>query len=312
MGIKRIVDTEFWEDGSVIDKYSVEDKYFLLYLMTNPRSSQVGIYKLPKRIISFETGYTVEVIAVLLQRFETKYKNIVYNNETQEIAVLNSLKYSIVKGGKPVSDLLQKELSKIDDTNLILQTYTHLLSFWEKSLREFDKNIREIFEMELLKRKVPKENINDKENDNDNDNEDSYHESCHESSYESSSIKKKGKPHTIRHKYGEYKNVLLSDDQLEKLKSEFPNDWEQRIDRVSEYCESTGKTYKNYLATIRNWAKKDKTQPNQPIRKKQPFVRQEKLPEWANEPVNYSRNKPKVTEEDRRRFLDVSGREEGF
>lgn len=120
------------------------------------------------------------------------------------------------------------------------------------------------------------------------------------------------KKNTTRHKYGEYKNVLLSDDQLEKLKSEFPDDWEQRIDRVSEYCESTGKTYKNYLATIRNWAKKDKTQPNQPIRKKQPYVRQEKLPEWANEPVNYSRNKPKVTEEDRRRFLDVSGREEGF
>lgn len=120
------------------------------------------------------------------------------------------------------------------------------------------------------------------------------------------------KKNTTRHKYGEYKNVLLSDDQLEKLKSEFPNDWEQRIDRVSEYCESTGKTYKNYLATIRNWAKKDKTQPNQPIRKKHPYVRQETLPEWANEPVNYSRNKPKVTEEDRRRFLDVSGREEGF
>nr|DAF76919.1 MAG TPA: replisome organizer protein [Caudoviricetes sp.] len=123
---------------------------------------------------------------------------------------------------------------------------------------------------------------------------------------------KKSKSKPVRQKYGEYKNVLLSDDQLEKLKSEFPNDWEQRIDRVSEYCESTGKTYKNYLATIRNWAKKDKTQPNQPIRKKQPYVRQEKLPEWANEPVNYSRNKPKVTEEDRRRFLDVSGREEGF
>lgn len=123
---------------------------------------------------------------------------------------------------------------------------------------------------------------------------------------------KKSKSKPVRHQYGEYKNVLLSDDQLEKLKSEFPNDWEQRIDRVSEYCESTGKTYKNYLATIRNWAKKDKTQPNQQIRKKQPYVRQETLPEWANEPVNYSRNKPKVTEEDRRRFLDVSGREEGF
>lgn len=60
-----------------------------------------------------------------------------------------------------------------------------------------------------------------------------------------------------RHKYGEYKNVLLSDEQLEKLKKEFPADWEARIERVSSYCESTGKSYKNYFATIKNWAKKD-------------------------------------------------------
>lgn len=60
-------------------------------------------------------------------------------------------------------------------------------------------------------------------------------------------------------KYGEYKNVSLSDDQFTKLKTEFPYDWQERIERVSSYCESTGKTYKNYLATIRNWAKKDTT-----------------------------------------------------
>lgn len=62
----------------------------------------------------------------------------------------------------------------------------------------------------------------------------------------------------IRHKYGQYSNVLLTDEEIEKLKTEFPNDYEQRIERVSEYCASTGKTYKNYLATIRNWARKDK------------------------------------------------------
>ena len=60
-----------------------------------------------------------------------------------------------------------------------------------------------------------------------------------------------------KHKYGEYKNVLLSDSDMEKLKTEFPNDYLERIERVSSYCASTGKTYKNYLATIRNWAKKE-------------------------------------------------------
>lgn len=118
--------------------------------------------------------------------------------------------------------------------------------------------------------------------------------------------KKKNPP---RHKYGEYKNVLLNDEQLEKLKEEFPNDWEQRIDRVSEYCELSGKTYKNYLATIRAWARKDKQTPKKQARS---YARQEQLPDWAKEPVDYSSNKPKVTDEDLRRFLEDVGDTEGF
>lgn len=60
-----------------------------------------------------------------------------------------------------------------------------------------------------------------------------------------------------RHYYGEYKNVLLSDKDIEKLKDEF-TDWEERVERLSEYMATSGKTYKNYLAVIRNWAKRDK------------------------------------------------------
>lgn len=61
----------------------------------------------------------------------------------------------------------------------------------------------------------------------------------------------------VRHKYGEYKNVLLTDEDLAKLKTEFP-DWEARIERLSSYIAQSGKSYKNHLATIRNWARKDK------------------------------------------------------
>lgn len=61
----------------------------------------------------------------------------------------------------------------------------------------------------------------------------------------------------IRHKYGEYKNVLLSDSDLEKLKTEFPSDYDARIENLSSYIASTGKSYKNHLATIRNWARKE-------------------------------------------------------
>ncbi len=61
----------------------------------------------------------------------------------------------------------------------------------------------------------------------------------------------------IRHKYGEYKNVFLSDEDMDKLKKEFPYDYEDRIERLSSYIASTGKNYKNHLATIRSWARKD-------------------------------------------------------
>lgn len=62
----------------------------------------------------------------------------------------------------------------------------------------------------------------------------------------------------IKHKHGQYNNVLLSDSELEKLKAEFPSDYQSRIERLSEYMDSTGKSYDSHLSTIRAWARKDK------------------------------------------------------
>lgn len=64
-------------------------------------------------------------------------------------------------------------------------------------------------------------------------------------------------PKPTRHKYGLYENVLLTDEDYEKLQEEFPHDYSDRIERLSEYIASTGKKYKNHLATIRNWARND-------------------------------------------------------
>ena len=64
-------------------------------------------------------------------------------------------------------------------------------------------------------------------------------------------------PKPKRHKYGAYQNVLLSDEEYEKLRNEFPHDHSERIERLSEYIASTGKSHNNHLATIRSWARKD-------------------------------------------------------
>ena len=63
-----------------------------------------------------------------------------------------------------------------------------------------------------------------------------------------------------KHRYGSYQNVILSDQDLLKLKHEF-SDWSERVERLSEYMASTGKSYKSHLATIRAWAKRDKKPP---------------------------------------------------
>ncbi len=42
--------------------------------------------------------------------------------------------------------------------------------------------------------------------------------------------------------------------------------WEQYIERLSEYMESSGKGYKNHAATIRRWANADKKKEEPPVR----------------------------------------------
>lgn len=57
--------------------------------------------------------------------------------------------------------------------------------------------------------------------------------------------------------YGEFENVRLSGEELEKLKLRFPYDWQQRIENLSQYMKSKGRRYKNHYATMLAWARKE-------------------------------------------------------
>lgn len=56
---------------------------------------------------------------------------------------------------------------------------------------------------------------------------------------------------------GEFENVLLTEEELEKLKMNFPYDWQQRIESLSRYMESKGRRYKNHYATMLDWGRRD-------------------------------------------------------
>ena len=79
-------------------------------------------------------------------------------------------------------------------------------------------------------------------------------------------------PKLTRHKYGMYNNVLLTDEEYEKLQDEFPHDYSDRIERLSEYIASTGKKYKSHLATIRSWARKDTSPRPAATKSSNPFL----------------------------------------
>ena len=85
-------------------------------------------------------------------------------------------------------------------------------------------------------------------------------------------IEEDAPPKPTRHKYGLYEQVRLTDEDYEKLKAEFPHDFSERIDRLDEYIASTGKKYKNHLATIRSWARKDSPKKQTTAKSSNPFL----------------------------------------
>lgn len=55
-----------------------------------------------------------------------------------------------------------------------------------------------------------------------------------------------------KHKYGEYQNVLLKDEELQTLKREYEN-WEELIKHLDEYIEMKGYKAKSHYLCIRKW-----------------------------------------------------------
>ena len=166
--IKRIVSTSFWEDEKVVETFSPEDKYFYLYLLTNPHTTQLGVYRLVPKTAAFELGYSKEAVCVLIDRFEKKYGLIKFSRETSEVAIKNYLRHSIVKGGKPVMDCLLKEESSIEDKSLLVYIYNNI-----NNKENINNTVKEY--LEHIKIYI-----------NDNDNERYVHESYHESYHDSS------------------------------------------------------------------------------------------------------------------------------
>lgn len=122
----RLVYTEFWQDPKVMEEMTPEDKYFYLYLLTNPCTNMIGVYRIVKKQMAFDLGYSIESINSLMDRFINYHKLIKYNENTKELCIVHYGKYNLNRGGKPMLDCIKKDLSKINDISLIKEIVVHI------------------------------------------------------------------------------------------------------------------------------------------------------------------------------------------
>ena len=108
--------TEFWSDSFVLE-LTPEEKYFYLYLISNSKTTQCGIYEISKRIIETETGYNRETVEKLIKRF-CDYNKILYCEDTKELMIINWIKYNAPNNINAIK-CVHKELSKVKHQEFI-------------------------------------------------------------------------------------------------------------------------------------------------------------------------------------------------
>lgn len=129
----KLVQMNFWQDEK-IKSMTTEEKGFYLYLLTNPYSSNIGIYKITKEEIKNDTGYEIDQICNMISSLTSKYKVIAYNEQTNEIAIKKWGKYNLIRGGKSVEESIKKQLSEVEDKSLVTFVALNISKRWALDL----------------------------------------------------------------------------------------------------------------------------------------------------------------------------------
>ncbi len=90
--IRRYVETNIWKDSKFQD-LTINEKLLFLYALTNGSTNLCGGYEISKRFITFETGIETEELNKCFKTLENK-NMLKYDNETNEMYVINFLKYN--------------------------------------------------------------------------------------------------------------------------------------------------------------------------------------------------------------------------
>lgn len=108
MAIYRNIQMSFWTDSKIVDEFTPEDRYFYLYLFTNPHTNLAGCYELSTKQASVELGYDIYAVKNLLRRFDEVHGVIKYAEHTKEVLILNWHKYNWTASEKFRKPLLEE------------------------------------------------------------------------------------------------------------------------------------------------------------------------------------------------------------
>lgn len=106
MSKQRYLDTKFWSD-SYIEKLDPIEKLLFIYLMTNERTNLAGIYELPVKYMSVETGIEKSMLENILSRFERDNKVVLFEGWVRLVNAIKHQNTSNVKIHAGIEKILE-------------------------------------------------------------------------------------------------------------------------------------------------------------------------------------------------------------
>lgn len=146
MAIYRNVQLSFWTDNKVLDDFTPEDKFFYIYLLTNPQTNICGCYEFSYSEISKQIGYSKETILRLLERFEKEHEIIKFDKKNKEILILKWYKHNwstsekTLVGVENVAKYIKTQEFKEYVLNIVESIRNQRISPEETTISESDLN----------------------------------------------------------------------------------------------------------------------------------------------------------------------------
>jgi len=223
---RRSFDDSYWGDPFV-QELNKDAKLLFAYLWTNKRCNSAGLYEITPKTIAFETGIEIENLPMLIEQLEEKVK---WLKDENIIWVRNFLKH------QPKSPQFLKSvaecLARTSSNGVVKEFLEYYGSLgvsipYQYGMDKVSRGYGYTQELEL----EPEQAL-ELEIDN------------------TGKLKQT--------KYGQFKNVLLTDDEKQKLIDRFGEEgFSNRVEGLSVGIESKGYKYKSHYAAILSWERKD-------------------------------------------------------